>query len=56
MEKGQVYKCNQCKAIVSVLQKGPGELTCCGKQMANVTPSEAKRVTQQYMMEKPGSP
>jgi desulfoferrodoxin-like iron-binding protein len=56
MEKGQVYKCNSCKAIISVLQKGKGELTCCENKMANVTPSEAKRLTKQYMMETPGTP
>jgi desulfoferrodoxin-like iron-binding protein len=58
MEKSQVYKCKQCEALVAVLNqgKGEGELTCCGKKMINVTPSEAKRLSQQYGMSRPGTP
>jgi desulfoferrodoxin-like iron-binding protein len=58
MEKSQVYKCSQCEALVAVLSqgKGKGELSCCGQKMINVTPSEAKRISQQYGMVRPGTP
>lgn len=58
MEKSQVYKCSQCEALVAVLSKGKGagELSCCGKKMSNVTPSEAKRISKQYGMMAPGTP
>jgi desulfoferrodoxin-like iron-binding protein len=58
MEKSQVYKCSHCQAIVAVLSQGNGEghLSCCGKEMANVTPSEAKQISQQYGMTAPGTP
>ena len=58
MEKSQVYKCSHCQALVAVLSKGQGEgkLTCCGKEMLNVTPSEAARISKQYGMTRPGAP
>jgi desulfoferrodoxin-like iron-binding protein len=58
MEKGQVYKCGQCEALIAVLSKGKGEgsLSCCGKTMINVTPSEAKQITKEYGMTAPGAP
>jgi superoxide reductase len=31
--RGQVYKCNTCGNIVTVLDAGPGGLVCCGKPM-----------------------
>ncbi|MFP4112541.1 MAG: desulfoferrodoxin [Candidatus Woesearchaeota archaeon] len=30
---GKIYKCEQCKNIVSVLEAGEGELVCCGEPM-----------------------
>ena len=58
MEKSQVYKCSNCQVLVAVLSKGKGkgELSCCGKAMLNVTPSEAKRIAKQYGMAAPGTP
>lgn len=58
MEKSEVYKCNTCQALVAVLSKGKGdgELSCCNNKMANVTPSEAKRIAKQYGMAAPGTP
>jgi desulfoferrodoxin-like iron-binding protein len=58
MEKSQVFKCSTCEVLVAVLDKGKGEgqLSCCGKKMANVTPSEAKRISKQYGMSAPGTP
>ncbi|MFZ5901653.1 MAG: desulfoferrodoxin [Bacillota bacterium] len=32
-EKGQVYRCNVCGNIVTVLHTGAGTLVCCGKPM-----------------------
>jgi superoxide reductase len=52
--KNEVYKCEKCKAIIAVLQGGDGELNCCGKQMANVTPDEAKRLI--HDLQRPGTP
>jgi desulfoferrodoxin-like iron-binding protein len=56
MEKSQVYKCSNCQVLVAVLSKGKGELSCCGKAMLNMTPSEAKRIAKQYGMAAPGTP
>jgi desulfoferrodoxin-like iron-binding protein len=58
MEKSQVYKCGNCAVIIAVLSPGNGEgqLSCCGKEMINVTPSEAKQISQQYGMTAPGTP
>lgn len=33
VERNQVYKCNVCGNIVTVLHAGGGELTCCGQAM-----------------------
>jgi superoxide reductase len=32
-EQNQVYKCSICGNIVEVLQRGDGELVCCGQPM-----------------------
>lgn len=33
MERGQVYRCNVCGNIVTLLHVGEGSLVCCGKPM-----------------------
>ena len=53
-KKREVYKCLNCKNIVAVLQGGEGKLSCCGNEMTNVTPEEAKRLI--YDLQRPGSP
>jgi superoxide reductase len=40
--KGEVYKCEACGNVVTVLQGGDGELVCCGEDMQLVSESEAK--------------
>jgi superoxide reductase len=42
-QKGQVYRCNICGNVVSVLQKGDGDLVCCGEKMELLKPEEAKK-------------
>ena len=56
MQKSDVHKCENCEAIVSVLKAGEGELSCCGEKMINVTPEEAKRLSQSHGMARPGTP
>ena len=56
MEEKNVHKCENCGAIINVMKAGEGELSCCGKTMINVTPEEAKRVSQVYGMARPGTP
>lgn len=41
-ETGQVYKCDICGNVVSVMQAGDGELVCCGESMRLLSPDEAK--------------
>jgi desulfoferrodoxin-like iron-binding protein len=53
-QKREVYKCPNCKNIVAVLQGGEGTLTCCGQEMVNVTPDEAKRLI--HDLQRPGTP
>jgi superoxide reductase len=53
-KKSDVHKCSQCGCIIAVLEGGEGQLQCCGQQMLEVTPDEAKRLT--YAMSRPGSP
>lgn len=33
----EVYKCNECGAIVEVVNAGGGSLSCCGKEMKLMT-------------------
>ena len=33
----EVYKCNECGAIVEVVNAGAGSLSCCGKEMKLMT-------------------
>jgi len=37
-EKTQIYKCNVCGNIVTVLHAGEGELVCCGQPMELLNP------------------
>jgi len=41
-KKGEVYKCEICGNIVAVIQRGDGDLVCCGEDMQLVSESEAK--------------
>jgi superoxide reductase len=40
-EKGEVYKCEICGNVVSVLQGGDGDLVCCGEEMNLLSEEEA---------------
>jgi superoxide reductase len=40
--KGEVYKCELCGNVVSVLVGGDGDLICCGEDMQMVSESESK--------------
>jgi superoxide reductase len=41
-EKGQIYRCEICGNVVSVLQEGDGDLVCCGENMKLLSAEEAK--------------
>ena len=53
-KKADVYKCESCEMVVTILKDGKGPLSCCDKEMKEVTPDEAKRLT--YGMQRPGTP
>jgi len=36
-EQNQIYKCNSCGNIVTVLHAGEGQLVCCGEEMELLT-------------------
>jgi superoxide reductase len=42
-EKGEVYKCEICGNVVSVLQGGDGDLVCCGEDMRLLNKEEARK-------------
>jgi superoxide reductase len=42
-EKGEVYKCEICGNVVSVLQGGDGDLVCCGEEMKLLSDEEARK-------------
>jgi superoxide reductase len=42
-EKGEVYKCEICGNVVSVLQGGDGDLVCCGEEMVLLSDEEARK-------------
>ena len=42
-EKGEVYKCEICGNVVSVLQGGDGDLVCCGEEMVLLNAEEAQK-------------
>lgn len=41
-EKGEVYKCEICGNVVSVLEGGDGDLVCCGAEMQLLSKEEAQ--------------
>jgi len=41
-QKGEVYKCDVCGNVVSVMQGGDGDLVCCGQNMRKLGEEEAK--------------
>lgn len=53
-DKGQVFKCESCELIVTVIKKGKGKPNCCDHEMAEVTPSDAKKLT--FDLSRPGAP
>jgi desulfoferrodoxin-like iron-binding protein len=53
-KKAEVYKCESCGMVVTILKDGEGRLSCCDKEMQEVTPDEAKRLS--YGMQRPGTP
>lgn len=42
-EKGEIYKCDICGNVVSVLEGGKGALVCCGENMRLLPPKEAEQ-------------
>jgi desulfoferrodoxin-like iron-binding protein len=52
--KSDVYKCDECGCIVTVLKDGEGDLNCCEHKMLEVTPDEARKLT--HAMARPGAP
>jgi len=42
-EKGQIYKCDICGNVVSVIETGDGDLVCCGQNMRLLTGEEARK-------------
>ncbi len=42
-QKGEVYKCDVCGNVVSVMQGGDGDLVCCGQNMRKLSEEEAKK-------------
>lgn len=42
-QKGEVYKCDVCGNVVSVMQGGAGDLVCCGQNMRKLSEEEAKK-------------
>lgn len=53
-KKGEVYKCESCELIVTVLKDGEAKLSCCDKEMSEVTPDDAKRLI--HDIQRPGTP
>ena len=42
-KKVQIYKCDICGNVVSVLEAGDGDLACCGENMRLLSGEEAQR-------------
>jgi desulfoferrodoxin-like iron-binding protein len=53
-KKADVYKCESCEMVITVIKEGEGHLKCCEQEMREVTPDEAKRLT--FGMQRPGAP
>lgn len=58
MDKSDVYKCENCETLVSILKAGKIEanLHCCGGEMVNVTPPAESRISSSKGMARPGAP
>ena len=58
MEKSDVYKCENCETLVSILKVGKIEanLHCCGGKMVNVTLPAEMRISSSRDMARPGAP
>ena len=58
MEKSDVYKCENCETLISILKTGKedGRLKCCEQQMVNVTPPAEMRISGSRDMARPGAP
>ena len=57
MDRLDVYKCEVCGNIVSVLHAGGGALSCCGQEMALLDEKTADAATEKHvpLIEKTGS-
>jgi desulfoferrodoxin-like iron-binding protein len=43
-ERGEVYKCDICGNVVSVVIGGDGDLVCCGEKMRRLSQEEASKL------------
>jgi len=43
-KKGEVYKCDICGNVVSVVQGGDGDLVCCGQNMRQLSEEEVSKL------------
>lgn len=43
-KKGEVYKCDVCGNVVSVVQGGDGDLVCCGQNMRQLSKEEVSKL------------
>jgi superoxide reductase len=43
-QKGEVYKCDICGNVVSVVVGGDGDLVCCGENMRQLGQEEVSKL------------
>jgi desulfoferrodoxin-like iron-binding protein len=43
-QKGEVYKCDICGNVVSVVVGGDGDLVCCGENMRQLSEEEVSKL------------
>jgi desulfoferrodoxin-like iron-binding protein len=43
-KKGEVYKCDICGNVVSVVEGGDGDLVCCGQNMRLLSEEEVSKL------------
>jgi superoxide reductase len=43
-QKGEVYKCDVCGNVVSVVIGGDGDLVCCGENMRQLSREEVSKL------------
>jgi desulfoferrodoxin-like iron-binding protein len=43
-QKGEVYKCDVCGNVVSVIIGGDGDLVCCGENMRQLSQEEVSKL------------